>query len=211
MSCDRYRDAISARADGEDPGLTDVEIDAHLSECTSCRQFSDSTHQLRRRLGVYDATTVPDVTRRVVATSARDDRRRTSAVVRWLLGLVAMGIIILAIPDFLSTDGEAHSLRHLGAFSVAYGVGLLVVVARPARARTMLNVAVVLVAALAATAAVDVVRGHVTLLNETVHLLELGSAAFLWVLTRPLPEPPPTVEGTASSSTAGLRSVPDDT
>ncbi len=213
MSCDRHRDAISARADGEDPGVSDADIDAHIAECPSCRAFSDSTHRLRRQLGIYDTAIAPDVRRDVVQSTARDDRQRTSPVIRWLLALIAVQIIVLAIPDFLSEEPDAHSLRHLGAFSLAYAVGLLVVVARPARARTMLNVAIVLVAALAATTAVDVIRGNVTLLNETVHLLELGSAVFLWALARPTPDPgvgseTPAVSGPGRA--AGLRVVPDD-
>lgn len=212
MSCDRYRDAISARVDGEDPGIADDEIDAHLATCSSCRAFDDSTHQIRRQLGVYDTASVPDVAQHVVASTVRDDRRSRSTVIRWLLAVIAAQIIILAIPDFLSEEPDAHSLRHLGAFSLAYAVGLLVVVARPARARTMLAVAIVLVAAIGATTAVDVIRGNVTLLNETVHFLELGSAVFLWVLARPADgeQEPIDPEVPIGERAPGLRAVPDD-
>lgn len=183
--CDRFRDAISARADEEDGGISDEALEEHLSGCVSCREFSDATHNLRRRLGIYDATAVPDISRNVVANVAREDRRRSSPAIRWLLAVIAVQIIVLAVPDFLAGGSSSHSLRHVGAFSMAYAVGLLGVVVRPARARTMLGVAVVLVAALAATTAVDVFRGNVSLPTETVHLLEVGSAVLLWVLTRP--------------------------
>ncbi len=212
MDCDGIRDAISARADGEEPGVPEDVIDEHVARCPSCRAFQDSTVALRRRLAVYDSSAVPDLSRDVVRGTARDDRRRSAPVIRWLLALVAVQIIVLAVPDFLADQPDSHSLRHLGAFSLAYAVGLLVVVARPARARTMLNVAVVLVAALAATTVFDVAQGRVPLLNETVHLLELASAVFLWVLARPerpdAPRPPGSRPPTGDQ--VGLRVVPDD-
>lgn len=212
MDCDRIRDAISAQADGEEPAMPAELIDEHVAGCASCRAFQDSTVALRRRLAVYDATAVPDLSRDIVRRTARDDRRRSASVVRWLLAIVAVQIVVLSVPDFLSDQPDSHSLRHLGAFSLAYAVGLLVVVARPARARTMLNVAVVLVAALAATTLFDVARGHVPLVNETVHLLELASAVFLWVLARPeRPEAPrPPADGRPEADQVGLRVVPDD-
>jgi len=184
MSCDRYREALSVRLDGELPDVPDDELDAHLATCLSCRSVLEAATRLRRGAAIYDTDDIPDLARGVVKGAASDDRRRSIPVVRWLLALVAVEIAVLSIPDFLSGRSDAHSLRHLGAFSLAYAAGLLVVVVRPARARTMLHVAAVLVAALLATAVVDVAAGRVPLLSETVHLLELASAVFLWMLAR---------------------------
>ena len=212
MDCDRIRDAISAGADGEEPGVAQDVIDAHLERCAACRAFQHSAHDVRRQVAMYDASSVPDLSRDIVKRVAQADRRRSAPIIRWLLALVAVQIVVLSIPDFLADEPDSHSLRHLGAFSLAYAVGLLVVVARPARARTMLNVAIVLVAALAATAVFDVVQGTVPLLSETVHLLEVASAVFLWVLARPgRPDDPGRPDADlASGRTGGLRVVPDD-
>lgn len=185
MSCDRFRDAISARADGEDRSLTDDEIEEHLARCASCRSFDTATRRMRRQLAVYDAGTVPDVSHDVVKRTASADRRRTVPVIRWLLGVVAVLLVVQSVPEFLSDEAHSHSARHVGAFTLAYAVGLLVVVVRPARARTMLHVAIVLVGALAATTVIDVARGNVPLVDESAHVLELASAVFLWILTRP--------------------------
>ena len=65
-------------------------------------------------------------------------------------------------------------------------------VLRPARARTVLPVAVVLAVALAATATVDVVRGDVPLVSEATHIAELLSVLFLWLLARRQAQPGPT-------------------
>ena len=77
--------------------------------------------------------------------------------------------------------------RHLGAFTAAYGVGLLVVAIRPARARTMLPVAAVLAGALLITAVVDMLNGHVPLVGEVQHLPELLSVVLVWLLALPAP------------------------
>ena len=102
------------------------------------------------------------------ATPPVADRASTSSIVRALLAVVAVEIIVVSVPALLG-DGQAtstHAARHLGAFAVAYGVGLLVVVARPARARTMLPVAAVLAGALVITAVVDLTQRRIPLVGR---------------------------------------------
>jgi hypothetical protein len=50
----------------------------------------------------------------------------------------------------------------------------------------MLHVAVVLVGALAITGLVDVAQGRAPLVGEAVHIPELLSVLFLWILCRPV-------------------------
>ena len=42
MRCTRFREAVSARIDGEDPGVPTGEVDAHLAECPDCRAWADA-------------------------------------------------------------------------------------------------------------------------------------------------------------------------
>ena len=58
---------------------------------------------------------------------------------------------------------------------------------RPARAPTVLPVALVLVAALGVTAVADAARGSVAWLGEVSHAPELLSLLLLWSLTRRRP------------------------
>lgn len=185
--CEDHRAAISARADGEDPGMDPAELDAHLASCASCRAFAEQAAATRRRHAVGPAPEIPDLSRQVVRRSAAQDRSSVAWIVRWLLGLVAVEIVVLAAPDLFASGDGAHSARHLGAFGLAYAVGLLVVVVRPARARTMFHVALVLAAAMLVTALVDIAQGRVPLVNEALHIPELLSVLFLWILARPLP------------------------
>ena len=40
MTCERWRDAISAGADGEQLGVDGRLLDAHLGRCPACRSFA---------------------------------------------------------------------------------------------------------------------------------------------------------------------------
>ena len=109
---------------------------------------------------------------------------------RALLVVVAVEIIAFSLPALVlgdESDTSTHAARHLGAFTAAYGVGLLVVVVRPARARTMLPVAAVLAGALVITAVVDLVDGRVPLTGEAQHLPEVLSVVLVWLLAVPAP------------------------
>jgi hypothetical protein len=134
--------------------------------------------------------------------------------VRVLLFVVAAEVIVLSAPSLF--DGANHDGRHLGAFSVAYGAALVVVAVRPARARTVLPVSMVLAAALTITAVIDLVRGVVPLVDEATHLPELVSVLLVWLLTVPRPahDRRATAGGAgAAAARAGspaLRVVPDD-
>ena len=130
---------------------------------------------------------MPDLPQRVARAVAEQDRARRPAV-RIMLTVVAVEIIALSLPALVlgdEADTSAHGARHLGAFTVAYGVGLLVVAARPARARTMLPVAGVLAGALLITALVDLANGRVPLVGEARHLPEIASVVLVWLLAVP--------------------------
>jgi predicted anti-sigma-YlaC factor YlaD len=130
---------------------------------------------------------MPDLSQRVTAAVAARDRARRP-VVRVLLVVVAIEVIALSLPALVlgdEADTSAHGARHLGAFTVAYGVGLLVVATRPARARTMLPVAAVLAGALLITAVVDLANGRIPLVDEAQHLPEILSVVLVWLLAVP--------------------------
>jgi predicted anti-sigma-YlaC factor YlaD len=185
VTCDRWRDAISARLDGETTGVDERLLDAHLAHCAACRSFAAALPDgpAAGRIGV--ATDMPDLSRRVAKLAAAADRAASWSFVRILLAVVAVEVIAFSVPDLLGDDAgasSAHDARHLGAFTVAYGVALLVVVVRPARARAVLPVAVVLTGALVIGAVVDLVQGRVPIVDETRHLPELLSVVLLWLV-----------------------------
>ena len=188
MECEHFQTAISAMSDGEEPNVTPALVEAHVATCSSCRQFRSALESLPRAAPLAEAPVMPDLSRRVVKLNAMADRAGRWSIVRALLGLIAIEVVVLSVPALvLGRDGAsaAHAARHLGAFSVAYAVGLLVVVARPARARAMLPVALVLAGAIAVTAVIDVIEGRIPLVGEAAHIPEILSVWFVWLLARP--------------------------
>lgn len=192
MSCERWRDAISAEADGEDPGFDRVAIDAHLRECAACRNFAAACRGgTAARLVVADAR--PDLSQRIARQVRRADRASVHLALRVALVAIAIAIGVRALPGLFDGDdgtvvtdmhGPSHVARHAGSFSVAFAIGLVVVAMRPARARTMLPVAFMVALGLAVTALVDASEGRVTMLTETRHLPELAALLVVWWMAR---------------------------
>jgi peptidoglycan/LPS O-acetylase OafA/YrhL len=168
-------------------------LDRHVDGCAECRAFvAGLCHAPApvpggpRAVAPASATAGPPphlaaaVTRRVV----EEDRSSHPRLLRAALAVVALEIIVLALTDLVPSDDAGHDARHLGAFSLAYGIALLVPVLRPARARSVLPVAIVLAGGLVATTVVDVAQGRVPLVHEAAHLPEVVSVLLVWLLAR---------------------------
>jgi predicted anti-sigma-YlaC factor YlaD len=179
-------EALSARSDGEDPGVDVRLLDAHLARCPDCRRFRDATAASRARFRMAEAPWMADLSGHVAKLNAVADRAGRWIVVRALLALMAILIIFRAAPALIWADPSSHGARHLGAFSTAYAVNLLVVVVRPARARTVLPVAQVLGAALLLSAVVDVVSSRTGAFSEFGHVPDLVSVVLVWLVARPI-------------------------
>ena len=195
MSCSAWRDAISAIADGERPGLDPRLVDAHVARCPECAAFRENVHRLARA-GLQPAAPMPDLSRTVVRSARLADRLSVWWVLRLGLLVVAAQIAVFAVPALLfgsSGDAGEHAARHLGSFALAYAIGLVVVATRPARARGMLPLALALAGCLLATAVVDVIRGASPIISEIAHLPELFGLVLVWLLaagpTRRAPAP----------------------
>lgn len=192
MTCERAREAISASIDNEQPGVDARLIEAHLRHCSACRDYKSLAEITRRAGALGIAPEMPDLSRRITKLAAIADRASKWSTVRALLAVVAIQIIIFSVPSLTARDetgAAAHDSRHLGAFTIAYAVALLVVVVRPARARTVFPVACVLAGALVITAAIDLANGNVPFLGEAQHLPEILSVGLVWALAKPTGKP----------------------
>jgi len=189
VSCEPWQAAISAIVDGEDPGVEPRMLEAHLSHCPGCRSFRAALEG-GAAPHLDAAVSTPDITQRMVRLNRIADRAGSLSIARVLLAVLAVEVLGFSLRDLvLGNDSDAftHATRHLGAFSFAYGVGLLVVVVRPARARTMLPVAAVLAGALLISAVIDLAEGNIPLVGEATHLPELISVLLIWLLAVPSP------------------------
>lgn len=186
--CDTWQEAISAAADGAAAGVDLRLVEAHLRRCPACRTFADAIDE--QRLVAHAIGRSPGLSSgEITAAVARDDRTRVPAVLRIGLVLVAAHLTVLAAIDLIAPEG--HEARHVGSFSLAYAIALLVVALRPARARTVLPVAVVVAAALAITAVVDTVQGSTQWLTELRHVPEIAGVVLVWALCRRIAPPAP--------------------
>jgi hypothetical protein len=132
---------------------------------------------------------MPDLSRRITKMNAAADRASSWGFARLLLAVVAVEVIALSLHELVvgaDTEEATHAARHLGSFSLAYGVMLVLVVMRPARARTALPVAMVVAGALVITAIVDLATGSIPLIDEALHIPEVVSVVLIWLLAVPV-------------------------
>jgi predicted anti-sigma-YlaC factor YlaD len=171
MSCVPYREAASARLDGEATGMSSVVLDEHLARCPECSAWVDAATRAGRLLRVSGATP-PDLSGPILRDAglpaARLSRRRRSLQ----LGLVLLACwqLVLSAPAVLGEDigmaamhlGGAHQAHESAAWNVAVGAALLAVALRPARAGGTAPILLVFVSVLAVLSVPDVLAGAVT-------------------------------------------------
>ncbi len=186
MRCDHVRLGLSARLDGEDAGVPDAVLDAHVETCLGCRAWLDGAAAVSRRLRLRVTEPPPDLAPAVVervgdpAVVSRPSR----PLARVALGLTALLQLALSVPTLLTgqEDAGVHVARELGVMDIALAIGVLAAAWRPWRAAGMLPVVAALAVGLSATTIIDVLGGQVPALAEVPHLLALVEAALLWRL-----------------------------
>jgi predicted anti-sigma-YlaC factor YlaD len=188
VDCSRWRDAISALADGEQAEIDERLVTAHLAGCPACQSYKETIPSSPASFRLSDPAGMPDLSKTISKLNAAADRAAHWSVLRIVLAVVAVQVVAFALPALIlgEENGIAtHSARHLGAFGVAYGVALFVVVVRPARARSILPVALVLAGAQVLGAIVDLATGKIPLVGEARHLPQIISVFLIWFLAVP--------------------------
>jgi predicted anti-sigma-YlaC factor YlaD len=182
VGCERWREALSARADGEPSGLDDALVDAHVAGCASCSDFQAGLTRLHRAMRVAPAELVPDLTDAIIA-AARADRRVSFGItmaLRWVLVVIAAVEMGMAFPDLL---GRWHTGGELSTWGVATAIGFLAAAAAPRRAGAMLPMLGCAAALTTFVASRDVIEGHAAAGAEAPHALLLVGVivlALLW-------------------------------
>ncbi len=197
------RELISAELDGEADDTERAALAAHLAICSACTTFRADASRLHRASRVGVAASVPDLTDAILDRVAAEGvafepaadlgravvrKRRLVYAMQYGLLVVALLMVVLAVPDLLASSGnEVHASRHLGGWDLAFAVGLLLAALQPWRARGLLPMAGALAGVMAVTAAIDIVHGSTPGMAEGTHLLEVLGLAFLWMLARAVP------------------------
>ena len=202
MQCERFRAAISARIDGEDPGLPDGVLDAHLGVCADCRAWQQRAHAVTRRARLGGSFLDHDLTSLVLAANPvaapATGHRRTFPQ---RAGLVAVAVAQLAItvPLLLlghDHDAGTHAAHELGSFDLSLAIAFAVGAVRPALAAGLAWPCSIAAAGLTGTALVDLINGQTLGTDEAQHLIAVAGALLLIWVARTNP-------GTSAGSAAG--------
>ncbi|GAA4884933.1 zf-HC2 domain-containing protein [Saccharopolyspora cebuensis] len=205
MDCSTFREALSARLDGETGPVPDEALDRHLLRCPDCRAWDERITGLRRGMLVREAPPVPDLTERITA-AARPKRGR---LLRGALGVVAVAQSGLGIAQLLGAAGvhgahSTHLSNESAAWNLAIGIGLLWAALRPRAAGGQLPAFAGFTLIIGAVSAADLLGGHVTAGRVFSHVLVAIGVGLLIAVHRRLgrdPHPTP--------STADDRDTPD--
>ncbi len=160
------RTALSARLDGEDAGVAERVLDAHVEACAGCRGWLDGAAAVSRRVRLHVPAAQTDLSAQVVQrlADAAVHERPPRRIARTALLVTALVQLLLSLP------------------ALVFAIGVLAPAWRPWRAAGMLPVVAALAVGLSATTIVDMVSGDVPAVGEVPHLLALVEAALLWRL-----------------------------
>ena len=183
MRCDRFREAISARIDGEDPGLPDGTLDAHLGACADCRAWQQQAHVITRRARLGGSFLDHDLSSRVLAAvpDASTGRRRRFTQRAGLAAAAAAQLAITVPLLLLGHDHDAgpHAAHELGSFDLALAIAFAVGAVRPALAAGLAWPCAIAAAGLTGTAVIDLIGGQAPGVDEAQHLVAVAGALLL--------------------------------
>jgi predicted anti-sigma-YlaC factor YlaD len=180
VRCDPFREALSARLDGEPPGLPDREVDRHLAGCAACRDWLQAAAEVTRRARLVLAPAVRDVTAAVLSrlpAVPRPRPRRLDLLLRAALLAVGTGQLGVGLPALLGagappTDlmvAPVHLAHETGAWNVGLAACFLVVAVLPRLAAGALPFLLSFTAVLTWVTVGDLGAGHVTSGRAVAH------------------------------------------
>jgi predicted anti-sigma-YlaC factor YlaD len=194
MSCASYREATSARLDGEALGMPASDLDRHLAECPACRVWAAQAARVTRRARLATAPPVPDLTATVLAALPRE-LPGVAAAARARLVDTALRLALLAVgvaqagfawPELASgraaMSAPVHMAHETGAWSLGVAAAFLAVAAGPRLAAGALPFLGTFTAFLVPVTLADLVAGRVQVDRAAVHLLLLAGLALVATL-----------------------------
>src|SRR3954462_15293478 len=194
MPCPPFREAVSARLDGEPLGMPATELDEHLAACRGCASWASNAAVVTRRARLAPAPAVPDLTASVLAALPRELPGAAAAARARLadsalrLALVAVGVAqgALAWPVLISGAGAmsapGHMAHETGAGNLAVAAAFLAVAAGPRLAVGALPFLGSFTALLVPVTLADLAAGEVQIERAVAPLLLLAGVALVSVV-----------------------------
>ncbi|MEV6227806.1 zf-HC2 domain-containing protein [Saccharopolyspora shandongensis] len=207
MDCYTYREALSARLDGEPAPVPDNQLEGHLAECAGCRSWQQRAADLNRALRVRPVEATPDLTRSILDAARPMHHHILRRWPRILLAAVAICQVVLGAAQMLGIDYFGDHAHHAGmgdvmtghllnestAWNLALGLGMLWTAWRVRASSGLLPVMAVFLAVLSGFSIYDLVNAEVPASRLLSHgLLVLGLVLLLVVqrdLLRWRPQP----------------------
>lgn len=189
MTCGRFREAVSARLDGEPLGMSASALDAHLASCPDCAGWADAAAAVTRRARL-DVRPVPDLSEQIaggVALPARRVLRRRYLLRLALLvaGLAQLGIGLPALTgDSIGMAMSMHAAHEAAAWNLAIGAAFVAVASVPRRAAGLIPLLGTFLVVLAALSVRDVAAGSVSAGRLATHGIALAGLLLLIALDR---------------------------
>jgi predicted anti-sigma-YlaC factor YlaD len=191
MQCAPFREAVSARLDGEPLGMPAAELDRHLAGCPGCAGWADAAGAVTRRARLASAPPVPDLTVAVLAalprqlpgTAVAARARLVHQALR--LALLAVGVAQAGLAWPALSGGAAamsapvHVANETGAWNLAVAAAFVAVAAAPRLAAGALPLLATFAVLLTVTTVRDLYAGHVHLDRAAAHLLLLGGVVLV--------------------------------
>jgi predicted anti-sigma-YlaC factor YlaD len=194
MPCSPFREAISARLDGEPLGMPSRELDDHLAACPECMSWASAAALVTRRARLAPAPPVPDLTVSVLAALPRElpgvaaaaRTRLAGAALRLALVSVGVAQAAMAWPALTSGTGAmsapVHMAHETGAWNLAVAAAFLAVAAGPRLAAGALPFLGTLAVLLTPVTLADLGAGHVPAERAIAHLLLLSGVVLVSAL-----------------------------
>lgn len=192
MSCEQVREALSATLDGEDPGVAQAEVEAHVEGCAACAAWYEAAVRVTRHARLGAAVPVPDLSD-VVIRAWRPSRRLL--VVRVALAVLGVGQFVATAlqlwvwptagaDDRPGMTDPIHLAHESAAWGFALAVGFCWIAWQVRRAPGLVPVLGVFVLVLSVLVALDLRAGEVPAGREASHGLLLVGFALVAYLSR---------------------------
>jgi predicted anti-sigma-YlaC factor YlaD len=196
MRCDRFREAASARLDGEPLGMSASGLNHHLATCADCARWAEDATRLTRQARLT-ATMVPDLSDRITADvvlpAGRVLRRRL--LLRAALALAGIVQSAIALPAFFGESigmaMSAHATHEAAAWNLALAAAFLATAATPRRAAGLVPLLATFVVVLAALSLRDYAAEMVSTVRISTHLSAIGGLVLVLLLDRAERASPP--------------------
>lgn len=202
VDCETFREAISARIDGEPEPVPADRTDQHLQDCEACRTWQARATEITRTARIREATSTPDLTASIleVAPALLPTRGWWP---RLALGVVALAQLTLGLAQILGVETTSQHAGHAGApltghlfnestaWNLAIGIGLAWAAFRPRAAAGILPVLAAFVLVLLGYSTHDLITGAAPASRIVGHTLLIAALILLVVVHRQHRTPTP--------------------